>query len=290
MYAEAYLPKDDSVVLLELKNQDELKKIKKLEKAFKASSDNQDLANLISQKYIKLFRKENKPKYLSYAQTVLDKWWQGDAAKEIILSRAYIKQYNHKFKEALKDLDLYLTKVSTDDQAHLIKSAIYNELQDFSNAKKECQSLTKSDLKEICLLNAGELGLYAKLTNLEIKDAEIKTWFLTSLALAAQKLDKASEAQDFYKKALANDDNDIYLLKSYAGFLLEKKRYQEVVTLLENKTQNDYLLLRLAIAEKQLKHKKADEHIKQIKETIAIAKQLNEEVHSQELELLSFLD
>src|SRR5580765_8369573 len=55
-----------------------------------------------------------------------------------------------------------------------------------------------------------------------------------------------------FRGALALDPRDPYLIAAYCDFLLDRGRAQEVPPLITNQTRNDNLLLRLALAERQL--------------------------------------
>ncbi len=61
-------------------------------------------------------------------------------------------------------------------------------------------------------------------------------------------LGKAPEADQHFRAALAEPRRDNYLLRVYSDFLISQQRPQEVITLLQDKTSDDALLLRLAIA------------------------------------------
>jgi tetratricopeptide (TPR) repeat protein len=87
---------------------------------------------------------------------------------------------------------------------------------------------------------------------------------LTVLGEASTRLGHAAEAETFFKRALELDSHDVYVLCSYADLLLDQDRPKEVITLLRDGLRADGQLLRLALAESQLKPSPAalDAHVK----------------------------
>jgi hypothetical protein len=70
----------------------------------------------------------------------------------------------------------------------------------------------------------------------------------TTQAEIARALGRTQEAEQHYREGLANDAKDKYLLRSYADFLLDGGREQEVLKLLRPYTGDTGILLCLAIA------------------------------------------
>ncbi|HEY6898066.1 MAG TPA: hypothetical protein VI279_12465, partial [Rhodocyclaceae bacterium] len=87
------------------------------------------------------------------------------------------------------------------------------------------------------------------------------------------------EAEDRYRAALALGITDQYLLTGYAEFLLDLKRPAEVVKLLQDKTRNDVLLLRLALAEHALGDPAAAEHQAALQSRIDAARLRLDKLH-----------
>jgi hypothetical protein len=72
---------------------------------------------------------------------------------------------------------------------------------------------------------------------------------------------------------------DNFLLAAYADFLLEQGRPKEVVALLQDWTRSDTLLLRLAIAEQNLKLPEAQAHTQALADRFAAAALRGERLH-----------
>jgi hypothetical protein len=73
-------------------------------------------------------------------------------------------------------------------------------------------------------------------------------WVLTMQAEIARSLGRDGQAELHYREGLANNPADKYLLRSYADFLLDVGRHEEVLSLLRSYTSDTGILLCLAIA------------------------------------------
>jgi predicted Zn-dependent protease len=110
-------------------------------------------------------------------------------------------------------------------------------------------------------------------------DLEEMTWTYNLLAELAERLNRVQEADNWYEKAINQNYRSVYLLASYADFLLDHKRADEVIELLRGETRADTLLLRLTLAEQQLQHKYFNQHRELINDRIAAAKARGDTVH-----------
>jgi Tfp pilus assembly protein PilF len=84
--------------------------------------------------------------------------------------------------------------------------------------------------------------------------ADARVWALTLAAEIAGRRGDVAAAQLHFREALALDAHDAYLMGAYADFLLDQGRAREIVPLLAAKSQNDVLLLRLALAKQALRN------------------------------------
>lgn len=250
VWAETYLP-EDTEILAEVNSSVKLKRLKVLAKTSK-KADNLDLLYLVAKQYIELGKQEADPRYYSYASSVLSA--QGKEAPERIkLLQADILQYQHRFKAALKLLD-QIIKVKPDDQeALLMRAAIYTELADYARSNRDCKELRNYNLEITCLalnqsLTGQEQQAYKDLKAMELGQDAASLWSLTITAEVAARLGLLEEAENYYARALAINPNDVYLLGSYADFLLDQDHNQEVLDLLETKQQIESLALRYNLA------------------------------------------
>jgi Tfp pilus assembly protein PilF len=116
------------------------------------------------------------------------------------------------------------------------------------------------------------------------ESADARVWALTLAAEIAGRRGDAAAAELHFREALALDARDAYLMGAYADFLLDQGRVREVVPLLAGHTQNDVLLLRLALAEQGIAERHADfvAHRRNLTERFAAAKQRGDTLHLRE--------
>jgi predicted Zn-dependent protease len=110
----------------------------------------------------------------------------------------------------------------------------------------------------------------------------VRLWTLTRLAEMASRLGQAAAAERHFRDALALRITDNFLLAACADFLLEQGRAAEVVDLLKDHQRSDTLLLRLAVAERQLKLPAAKQHEQALAERFAAAALRGERLHLSE--------
>jgi Tfp pilus assembly protein PilF len=111
---------------------------------------------------------------------------------------------------------------------------------------------------------------------------EERLWVVIRLAEMAERVGDHEAAERRFKQALFIDPRDQYLLAAYADFLLDQNRGMEVVSLLKQRTNAEHLLLRLALAEKQLGSAQFEQHRSMVEEAFASARRDGHPVHEQE--------
>ena len=89
-------------------------------------------------------------------------------------------------------------------------------------------------------------------------------------------------ADTYFRLALKLNLPDAYLLAVYADFLLDEQRYHEVITLLKGKERSDVLLMRLALAEKNLGSAQAKQHEQVIRARFDAARLRGDKLHIQD--------
>ena len=107
-----------------------------------------------------------------------------------------------------------------------------------------------------------------------------KGWIDTSLAEIAERLAELEKAEAHFKDAI--DAGDAYANAAFADFLLDQRRYQEVIKRLEDETRADTLLLRLALAEQALAHASASQHTVALSARFAASRMRGDKVHLRE--------
>jgi tetratricopeptide (TPR) repeat protein len=294
---EPYRPTDDTQVLQQL--------------SFKASDPGgRDLdglrANLrqnprdlesavkLATRYIEQGRSEGDPRFLGQAQAALSPWWsEPSPPPAALLLRATIRQNAHEFNEALADLDQVLTIQPTNAQAWLTKASVLQVQARYDDARRACQRLARLAASHVllgCLSDiAGVTGQSSKgreLLRVVLSDPGLlgreRIWIATILAETAARTGAIREAEQSFAEAFAVGVKDQYLLGTYADFLLDQRRYQDVMSLLQSETRTDGLLLRLVLAEQALKLPTLQNHTAELAARFAASRDRETTVHVRE--------
>ncbi|NHZ96513.1 hypothetical protein F2P46_12290 [Massilia sp. CCM 8734] len=229
-----------------------------------ASPSDLALATRTAQRYIAVARQETDPRYFGYAQAALAPWWSMAAPPpEVRLLRAILLQSTHHFAEALRDLDAIVAADPANPQAWLTRAIVQTVRGDYQAATASCARLSSLSTELVtitCVANVGAMtGRSAKseallemtLRRNQEADAGMQVWVLTLLGEMAQRRGDARAAEERFRRALALDARDSYLLGAYADFLLDQRRAPEVIALVKDHTRIDALLLRHALALRQ---------------------------------------
>ena len=277
--SEPFLPKDGSQVLETLRStafDPADHEIRALRARLAAEPANLTLACQLARLCIERSRSEADPRYLGRAQAALTAWWELPAPPaDVLVLRATIKQSQHDFINALADLDLACKANPRNPQVWLTRATILTVLGDYAGARKTCLHLAQLAPGIIALTAAANVtslngeaertcaslsGILEGNTTASVSE---KIWALTVLAEALERLDRPSQAESDFKKALALGRRDPYLLGAYADLLLDQSRAAEAAELLKNENRADGLLLRLALAESGLRPRPAtcDAHV-----------------------------
>lgn len=237
------------------------------------------------------------PRYFGYAQAALTPWWN-DASPppEILLLRATLRQSSHDFTGALADLDLLLKTHPENLNAWLTRAIIYQVKGDFENARKNCAPLAaaKSGSTKLlglsCIASVNSFNGQAQ-QSYDAMQRALQTipdaapadqqWPLTIMADIAARLDQPALAEQHFKEALALG-RDNWTLGTYADFLLDQNRPQEVMALLKDETAVDTLLLLLTLAEQAVKAPPLSKHVTILSERFAASRMRNDQRHRRE--------
>jgi hypothetical protein len=222
-----------------------------------------DLAGAATQaaSYIEIARTSGDPRYLGYAQAALGPWWKMQRPPVVAaLLRAQIRQHNHAFAPALEDLDLVLASEPRNAQARLMRSAIHQVQGNYAAAESDCRNiallappLTTADCLSRVASHRGqarEAYERLKLMRERSSDADVRQLHEVDLTLAdiAARLGDAEGAQSHYANALKSTDIDAYMLATFADFLLDQRRFADVIWLAQRYPAFQDLSLRAALA------------------------------------------
>jgi hypothetical protein len=238
---------------------------------------------------------EGDPRWMGYAQAALAPWW-GEAAPPpaVRVQRAVVLQYEHRFADALADLDAALAAMPTDGEAWSWKAAIHMVRADYANARRACDGfapLTTALIGSACTAYVDSLTgraaeasrvLTAALEAAPQASREERLWALTRLAEIDERRGDVAATERSYRVAVALQQPDVYLLAAYADFLLDRGRAGEVLTLLAEQGRADVLLLRLAIAARAAKDPRADAWTRELAARFDAARARGDDSHEKE--------
>ena len=248
-------------------------------------------ATRLAQRYFELALERGDPRYVGYADAVIRPFTNADSPP-LWAMRGQLQQYRHGFEPALAAFDAALKVDPQFATAHAWRGAIYLVQANYPAALGECEALQR--LGRVAL-SGGCLGLHSAYTG-HLKTALVhlqqaldatqdpgnRLWIWTRLGEVYAWQGKPAAAEQAYRQALALGLDDGYLLAARSDFLLDQKRFAEVVKLLEKWEASDGLLLRLALAETQLGLPKAAAHTQALQDRFAAAKQRNDTTHRAE--------
>ncbi len=289
------VPADDGEVLerLPLRPRDPVAaQLRELRAAAAAAPADPAAVAPLARRYFELAMAEGDPRYVGYAQAALAPWADADRAPaEVLVLRALLRQYRHDFEGALADLALAAQRDPQNAEARAWRAAIFMVRADYAAAARECAALATL----VDELQATGCSAYVEATTGKARSAYARLfsalqqapdtgagqrlWVLTRLAEIAWRLGDATAAERHFRDAMAVDLTDNFLLAAYADFLLEQRRQREVVDLLQERTRSDTLLLRLALAERDLGLPGAARHAQSLGERFAAAAARGERLH-----------
>ena len=260
--------------------------------ALASEPGNLALALKLAARYIELGRAESDPRFLGWAEGVLEPWTAlAEPPVSVLLLRATLRQNRHEFAAAEADLARVLAREPRNAQAWLTLSAVRLVQGDAVAAERACLPLLRlADplAAASCLADAGgargkgERSLALLQEALRTADASapaLRLFALTSLAELAAQLGRDEIAEPAFHAALALGRRDAYLLAACADFLLERGRAREVIALLAGETRADGLLLRLALAEQALGAPELAGHVAALRARFAASRARGDGLH-----------
>jgi tetratricopeptide (TPR) repeat protein len=291
-----FVPAADSVVVEELPSRlsnDRSQKLSVLRKQLAADPNDVMVATRLARLDVQEGRSLSDPRYLGYAQAALAPWWDLETPPPpVLLLRATIRQSTHDFDRALADLDVLVKLTPDDPQAWLTRSVVLGVRGRYEEAKKSCLPLVgRTSPLVVAVCNAGldgvtgdAKGAYARLTDAVrlSPSADERAWAESTRGELAERLGDTAHAEESFKAALASDPNDAYVLGAYADMLLDLYRPAEAAALVKDRTINDALLLRLALAESQMHAGGQEEHTEELRARFDASHMRGDVVHRRE--------
>ncbi len=257
----------------------------------------------IAQRYFALAMAQGDPRLVGYATAALAPLAaSAPNSADYWLLRGQLQQFSHQFDDALASL----AKASQIDAANPAplawRAAIFMVQARYAEAEAECLRL--KPLAEP-LWGAGCLA-YAQGSSGSLRPAfdalsaavrtaasvnppptpDLLLWSHTRLAEMALRLRLPELAETHFKNALGLGVIDQFLLGAYADFLLLQRRPAEALKLLAGWERSDILLLRLALAAKDLTDPRTVQWTRELRERFDAAAKRGDALH--ELEAARF--
>ncbi len=237
------------------------------------------------------------PRFFGYASATLAPWTDAAATPTPVrLLQAMILQHQHCFDEALAQLKRVLVEQPANAQAWLIQAGILTVTGQYTEARHSCQTLSAMTTPLVAttcfaaidsVTGANEQAMQALKTALSKRDARaadatVRVWALTLYAEIAAWSNRTDLAAAAFRQGLWLSPDDAYLLTAYSDYLIERGRYQEVLSLLDRDPATDALMLRRIIAERHTADADYEKHRDDYRERLAEARRWNSSLHDRE--------
>ena len=287
--ASPYMPSSDSVVLADLPVGARYTDLG----ARRLARGRLDVAVPLAKVYIQQSRQSGDLRYLGYAEALLAPWAQHrPAVPDVLVLQATVQQSRHEFGAALATLDRALAARPNDPQALLTRATILRVLGRYPEAVASCEQFARwvePRLATLCIqglraLNAHLETAYAALLQISAQGwlpAE-KSWLYSELGEMAVRLGLDADARRWFQLDLDQVPTDFYVRAAYADLLLRQGRAREVLTLLQGQESFEPLLLRIAIAQRQLHDPQLAQSSARLEAAFAAETQRGEAVHRRE--------
>jgi tetratricopeptide (TPR) repeat protein len=288
-HAGPYLPGSDSAVLAELPAGTRHTDLS----ARRLARGRADVAIPLAQFYIQQSRLSGDLRYLGYAQAVLAPWvTQSPPLPDVLVLQATLQQSRHEFTASLATLDRALTARPHDPQALLIRATVLRVLGRYAEAAAACErfsALVDPRLGALCVqslrgLNGHLESAYSALMQISTQGwlGSEKSWLYSELGEMAVRLGRDADAQQWFQLDLTLVPADFYVRAAYADLLLRQGRPDQALTLLRGQESLEPLLLRIAIAQRQLHDPRQAQSSARLQAAFAAELQRGEAVHRRE--------
>jgi tetratricopeptide (TPR) repeat protein len=257
--AGPYIPADDNTFLAEISAGTRYADVS----ARRLARGRIDVAIPLAQFYIQQSRLSGDLRFLGYAEAVLAPWVKQTPPKsDVLVLQATLQQSRHEFSASLATLDQALAARPRDPQALLIRATVLRVLGRYPEASVACEQfsqLVEARLAALCIqslrgLNGHLESAYAALSQVSTQGwltAE-RSWLYSELGEMAVRLGRNEEAERWFQLDLRLAPTDFYVRAAYADLMLQQRRAGEALALLQDQESLEPLLLRIAIAQKQL--------------------------------------
>jgi predicted Zn-dependent protease len=258
--ARPYVPANDTQVLAELPAGARHAEVS----ARRVARARLDVALPLAQFYINQSRASGDLRFLGYAEAVLVSWVDAPTPDPAVLVlQATIQQSRHEFEPALMTLDRAIAARRDSPQAWLTRATVLRVMGRYAEAEQACLEFARlADPAVGAICRQGVLALHGNLAaaydtllrqpTAGMGDPE-NAWRDSELGEMAVRLGNDRDAERWFQRVLALSSHDFYVRAAYADLLLRQHRPAEVLVLLKGQDSIEPLLLRIAIAQRQLR-------------------------------------
>lgn len=223
-----------------------------------------ELADTV-QGYLSQARAQGDPRFLGYAQRLLQSWPQDRMTDRLLVLRATLWQSLHRFDDARTDLDrvLQVNQVTTNTiQARLTQANLELVQGRYDEARQACAELQRSypgliaqSCKAQVQARTGQARqaydtLQGALRQALRPSTTERVWVEGTLGDIAAQLDLAA-AETHWRNTLRLAPDDLYIRAQLADRLIAQDRFGEAITLTEGYDAVDSLAVLRAIALKR---------------------------------------
>jgi tetratricopeptide (TPR) repeat protein len=288
-HAGPFVPGSDSTVLAELPAGTHYADVS----ARRLAQGRVDVAIPLAQFYIQQSRLSGDLRYLGYAEAVLTPWVKRTPpVPDVLVLQATLQQSRHEFSASLATLERALTARPDDPQALLVRATVLRVLGRYPEASASCEQFARRvepRLGAICIqslrgLNGHLESAYAELMQVSSQgwlNSE-RSWLYSELGEMAVRLGRDADAQRWFEQDLNLVPTDFYVRAAYADLLLRQARPGEALALLKGRESFEPLLLRIAVAQRQLHDPQLAQTSARLRAAFAAETQRGEAVHRRE--------
>ena len=304
-HAAPYTPTQDSEVVerLPLASDPAARQLDSLRQQLQGRPADAALRLDIAQRYFALAMAQGDPRLVGYATAALAPLAASSPnSADYWLLRGQLQQFSHQLDDALASL-ANASRIDPASPAPLAwRAAIFMVQARYAEAEAEClrlKPLAEPLWGAGCLAYAqgssGSLRAAFDALSAAVRTAaaakppatpELLLWSHTRLAEMALRLRQPELAETHFKSALGLGVTDQFLLGAYADFLLQQRKAADALKLLAGWERSDILLLRLALAAKDLNDPRAVQWSSELRERFDAAAKRGDALH--ELEAARF--
>lgn len=264
---ETYVPSDDDTVLEVLPKslwgtRDQLVSF---QTRLKESPNDALLAYQVAVFFIEAGDHGADPRFYGFARAALAPWWQTRTIPPPILRlRAKLKEKEHRYDEAIEDLQYLIRLRPRDAQAAIELTNLYRLRGDYEQVQRSIRKLTRfATVLPVAIARIPYMGLTGQASKaaseleqlspeFESKFPATMTWVRMTQAELAEIQGQLDDAEGFYRIAMEDPRPSLSLKRAFADLLIKLGKNDEAIKLVENDLADEGALLMAAIAAKNI--------------------------------------